>query len=48
MSDTLRAHILAILDNHSKVGVAQFKSDKDIATATGKGMAVKSSCSSTS
>ena len=36
MSDTLRAQILLILDEHSRTGSAESKSDKDIATATGQ------------
>ncbi len=35
MSDILRTQILAILDEHSRTGSAEFKSDKDIAIATG-------------
>ena len=34
MSDGLRAQVLAILDHYSRTGSAEFKSDKDIATAT--------------
>lgn len=36
MSDALKAHILTILDDHSRTGSAEFKSDKDIANATGQ------------
>lgn len=36
MSDTLRAQILLILDDHSRTGSATFKKDKDIAAATGQ------------
>lgn len=39
MSDTLRAHILATLGDHSRTGSAESKSDKDIATATGQDVA---------
>ena len=36
MSDVLRARILVILDEHAHTGSAEFKSDKDIAAATGQ------------
>lgn len=36
MSESLRVQILAILDQHSRAGSAEFKSDKDIAHAMGQ------------